>query len=185
MKIKVPLKKLMQNQTRPALKRVMEKWTRPKDVYAFIKIAEALDEAQKQYSETMKLTTETLGVNVGDTKSVDAQVITDYLLSEYGRVGKDGKWTLEGAPENSVKEFLEEKKKAEKILAAYVVEMDKLLDTDTEIDILRTIKVTESDIKKEIINAHEVYVLLMFLDLSEVGGSEATAEEKSSVETED
>ncbi len=172
MKIKVPLKKLMQNQIRPSLKKVMEKWRNPKDIYAFVRIAEALDKAQKDYGDVVRITTESFGVPVGDIKSVDVEVITNYLLSKHGKVGKDGRWTLEGCEPGDVAEFVKAKATAEKILTDYNKEMDKILEEVTEIEILRLVKLAEKDVKSEVINANDIYLLLPFFDLENVGGDE-------------
>ena len=64
------------------------------------------------------------------------------------------------------------KESAEKAMNAYMKDMEKVLDEEVELDVLRLIKVCEGDIKKDVINAHDIYILLPFFDLKEVGGAE-------------
>ena len=102
MKIKIEMKKLLNQQIRPTLKRIMEKWRNPKDVYAFIRIAKEIDRIQEEYTTLVKTMTESRGIDIGTSKSVDSNAISNYLLSEHGKIGKDGQWTLEGVDATAV-----------------------------------------------------------------------------------
>ena len=172
MLIKIQLRKLLNPSIRSALKKVMEKWKNPKDIYSFIKIAETLDKVHKNYQDTVKVITDSMGVDSGHGKSVDGNVIMSYLLSQYGKVGSDGNWTLAGIEQSQLEEYLGKRVEAEKSLDTYNKEMEKLFDEYQEIEISRLIKISEKDITKEIITAHDIYLLIPFFDLADIGGSE-------------
>ena len=169
MKVDTTLGKILSKEFFPTLKRVMEKWAEAKDIHAFVKIAQAVETEGKNFDAVDKAWAKANGFDIGNgRKSVSGQEITDYLLQEHGKFNAESKLSLAGASEEDKDAFVEAKAKADAILHTYAEEMEKLLAEPFSLEIPRLIKVTDKDIRKARITAHDCFILSPVLDLSGV-----------------
>jgi len=177
MKIKVVLNKILRDDFRPALKTVMEKWTEAKDIFVLVKIANAIDAEIKAFSEAHKKLSEDLGCDIGGRKSVSFDEINNFLLSEgNGRVGPDGKLSMFGASDEDMKDYLHNINEAKGMIKKFNDAVEELVNTETEIEIPRLIKVTEKATRKAI-NPNECFILAPILDLTPLSSGETPAPE--------
>lgn len=173
MKVETTLKKIMDKEFFPTLKRVMSKWQEARDIHLFVQIAEKISAEMSVYTKTQEAWEKTNGFVCPDgTKSVNHEVITDRLLQEYGTFDANSKLSLSGASQQDRDAFLEEKLKADAALRNFNDEMMKLLEQPFTLEIPRLIRVEPKNIRKEQINANDCFVLLPILDLSAVGDPE-------------
>lgn len=169
MKVETTLKKVMDKEFFPTLKRVMSKWPEAKDIHAFVKIAEKISAEMSSYMKTQEAWEKTNGFECPDgTKSVNPETITDRLLQEYGKFDANSKLSLAGTSDSEKEAFLEQKLKADAVMKKFNEEMEKLLEQPFTLEIPRLIKVDPKNIRKEQINANDCFVLLPILDLSAV-----------------
>lgn len=169
MKIKVKLSQLLGTEFQPTIKKVMAKWREPKDIFTWVRIMQELDKVIAEFTEVDKKFVEDFGYDVNGTKQANLQALTAFLMQKHGKPGQDGKFSLSGVPESSVRDFLDEKLLVEKCLNDYNDAQEKALSEEREFELPRLIKVTAKDVQKEVISGLECYLLLPLLDLSEVG----------------
>lgn len=178
MRIKTTYRKVMEKAFFDTLKKVMEKWSEPKDVLAWVKIAEKMKQEVGIFNEAMKQLEASFGYEIEPgRKSANPQEITDFLLRRYGRLLPDGNLTIAGAAKSEFEEFSLKKEDADKAIRAHHEEREKLLDTEVEIEIPRKVVVDEKAIRKEIISAHDCHILSPILDLSKVSDFKEEDEE--------
>ena len=168
MKITTTLRKIMDKQFRPALQRVMEKWTEASDVHAMVKIAKAVDAEGKDYFESIKKLTEDHGFQLEGRKSVNGDEITDALLQEFGKFRPDGQMTIAGCTDEQTEGFMAKKKSADEAIRKFNNAHEQMISEDIELEIPRLVKVTDKLIRKEVITAYDCFLLEPFLDLSGV-----------------
>jgi hypothetical protein len=173
MKVETTLKKIMDKEFFPTLKRVMSKWNEARDIHTFVKIAEKINTEMTVYTKTQEAWEKSNGYVCPDgTKSVNPELITDRLLQEYGKFDANSKLSLTGASDQDKEAFMDEKLKADAIMRLFSQEMEKVLEQPFSLEIPRLIKVDPKNIRKEQINANDCFVLLPILDLSAVGDPE-------------
>lgn len=179
MKVETKLRKILDKEFFPTLKRVMSKWPEAKDIHAFVKIAEKIEDEGRAYQKTQEAWEVANGYVLPDgTKSVRAESITDRLLQEYGKFDASSKLSLNGVSDDEKEAFLEKKLEADKVLHAFDKAMNELLDKTVELEIPRQIKVDPKNVRKEQITAQDCFVLLPILDLSAVSDLAAPAPEE-------
>ena len=177
MKVETTLKKIMDKEFFPTLKRVMGKWTEAKDIHAFVSIAEKISAETKIYLDSQREWEKNNGFTCPDgTKSVHSETITDRLLQEYGKFNADSKLSLAGVPDDEKEKFMVKKLEADAVMRKFSEEMEKLLELPFTLEIHRKIKVTPKDISRERITANDCFTLLPILDFSAV--SDLTDEPK-------
>ncbi len=182
MKIETNLRKILDKDFFPTLKKIMGKWPEAKDIHALVKIAESIEAEARDFQKTQEAWEMANGFILPDgTKSVRADKITDRLLQEYGRFDANSNLTINGAAEEDKEDFLKKKSEADSVLIAFDKEMNDLLSKPFELEIPRQIKVDPKNIRKEHITAQDCFVLLPILDLSLVSdlGPSAPSEDDS------
>lgn len=180
MDIKTTLRKLLNNEFQPTLSRIAKKWRDPKDLFLLVLFIERYEALVKTYTETVRRLREEKGYPVGNEKSANIEEVLNYLLRENGKVGEDGNYSLSGS--DSASTYWEERQKATQQIGEFNKTIEVVLDAEHVLTLPRLLKVKEEHVKKELITAHDCYILRPILDLSDVGGME---EQKAADDAED
>lgn len=168
--VQTTLRKILDQDFAPTLKRVMGKWQEAGDIFSFVKIAGEVEAQAKAYFSTREEWGKANGYKLrSGVRSANPEQITDDLLQQYGRFGQDAKLTLVGASEDDKNAFLEEKLKADAIMMECAKTMETLVDAPLELSIPKKIRVDPKHLRKECISARDCYVLEPLLDLTAVG----------------
>lgn len=177
MKVETTLRKIMDKEFRPALQRVMSKWNEARDIHAFVRISQALEQEAKAFSETQKALSDKYGFQIQDgLRSANADEITDHLLQKYGRFTPEGRLTIGTSSDAEKKDFLEAKQQADACIRKFNEELNKVVDEPITLEIPRKIKVTDKQFRKEVITAQECFTLEPILDLSSVSDLEEVSD---------
>ncbi len=174
MKVKTTLRKLMDTQFQETLQRVMRKWPEAKDVHALVKIAQAFDDEHRAYQAIMMKLEQDVGYPVDEErKSTNSKEISDYLLRLYGKFLPDGNMTIAGATDQDTEEFLKQKSLADACIRSFNEKFNEVMEKEFEFEIPRQILVDDKHLRKEVITAHDCYILEPILDLSKVSDLKA------------
>lgn len=174
MKVKTTLRKIMADEFRSTFKKVMENWAEAKDVMAFVKIAQVLEDKARAYSASLGGLTEKFGFEWEGRKIIKPDDIQDKLLQKYGKFNAQSQLSIGSASEENKTAFLEHKSKAEACFEKYKEAVDSLLDESMDLDIPRTLKVTPNHIRKGL-TPRDCFVLEPIFDLTQVSDPEAKA----------
>ncbi len=161
----------MAEEFRNTFKKVMENWSEAKDVLVFVRIAQALENEARDYSNLLKALTFKTGYDFEGEKLINPEEIQDKLLKKFGKFNAQSQLSIAAASEENKTAFLSEKEKADDAFKAYKVEVDALLDEALEFEIARLLKVTPNHIRKGL-TPRDCFVLEPIFDLTQVSDPE-------------
>ncbi len=175
MKVGTTLRKIMSKEFHETFNKVMDAWSEAKDVHAFVKIAQSIEDESRAYSKFLRELTKKTGYDWEGEFLVNPAEIQDKLLQKFGKFDPNSQLSIAAATEENKTAFLTEREKADACIKAYKEEVDALLDQDMELEIPRLLKVTPNHIRKGL-TPRDCFILQPLFDLSQVSDPATAAQ---------